>query len=98
MENQNKPRTQYILQNPEMTVHLKRFGAAEAHDQNRSNDSGYQKTGGDKKSGQAQNETDGRRNDPREVKVKTWRQTANVHPRRTVGQGSWSVAQLKCIC
>jgi hypothetical protein len=31
-------------------------------------------------------------NDPREVKVKTWRQTTNVHPRRTVGQGSWSAA------
>jgi len=34
-------------------------------------------------------------NDPREVKVKTWRQTTNAHPRRTVGQGSWSAAQLR---
>ena len=40
LENQNKPRTQHILQNPEMAVHLKRFGAAEAYDQNGSNDSG----------------------------------------------------------
>ena len=33
-------------------------------------------------------------NDPPEVKVKTWRQTTHVHPRRTMGQGSWSAAQL----
>lgn len=40
MKNQNKPRTQYILQNPEMTVHVKRFEAADTYDLNRSNDSG----------------------------------------------------------